>query len=278
MTAADDGSLASGALAGRTALVTGAGSPEGIGFACARALAAAGADVAVVSTTARIHERATALAAGGRRTLGLVADLTDSTQVVALVAEVSERLGRVDVLVNNAGMGAVGSPESFLQVIEMSDADWASGLHRNLTTAFLATRAVLPGMLAAGWGRVVNVASTTGPVNAMPAESAYAAGKAGMVGLTRAVAVETARSGVTCNAVAPGWIATPSSTPEEMIYGARTPVGRPGTPDEVAAVVAFLAGPSSSYLTGQCLVVDGGASVLEAVPDSFPPVPARTTT
>ena len=197
--------------------------------------------------------------------LGLVADLTDEAQGVALVGAVHETLGPVDVLVNNAGMGSIGRPEPFEPVTAMSAAAWRSGIERNLTTAFLVTRAVLPGMLERRWGRVVTVASTTGPVQANPDEAAYAAGKAGLVGLTRVLALETARSGVTANVVAPGWIATAAQTPQEAAHGRATPMRRSGTPAEVAAAVAFLASPEASYVSGHVLVVDGANSVQEGL-------------
>jgi 3-oxoacyl-[acyl-carrier protein] reductase len=244
-------------LSGRTALVTGAGSPTGIGFACARALADLGAVVHVTSTTDRVHDRAAELASGG---VGVVADLTRERDVEAMHAET----GPVDLLVNNAGMLSVTSPDVSASVVDTSLADWRTDVARNLDTAFLVTRRYLPAMVAAGFGRVVNVASTTGPVNAMPDQASYAAAKAGMVGLTRAVAVEVAGRGVTCNAVAPGWVATGSQTDEEAAHGRRSPAGRSGTPAEVAVAVAFLCSVEASYVTGHCLVVDGGNSVLEA--------------
>ncbi|MGB2838581.1 MAG: SDR family oxidoreductase [Actinomycetes bacterium] len=247
----------------RVALVTGAGSQGGIGFACARTLHEAGATVAVAATSDRIHERASEL---GGRAKGFVADLTDPVQVERLVAEVEEAFGPIDLLVNNAGMTSVTDEEAWLSISEMTHEQWRSGIARNLDTAFLVTRAVMPGMMARGFGRIVNVTSTSGTTCAMPNEASYVAGKGGMRGLTLAVAVETATSGVTCNAVAPGWIRTPSSLSQELEYGERTPMERLGEPAEIAAGVAFFCTPAASYITGQTLVVDGGNSIREANP------------
>ena len=233
-------------LDGRVALVTGAGSPDGIGYATAARLAALGANVAIVSTTRRIHERASELGV-----TGFVADA------------VQEQLGDLSVLVNNAGLASKASPEVLRPVAQLSVDEWRIEIDRNLTTTFLASRAFVAGMAERGWGRIVNISATAGPVNALPTEAAYAAAKAGVLGLTRALAMEVVADGVTVNAVAPGIIHTASSTVTELKHGLDTPMGRPGSPDEVAAAISFLCTPAASYITGQLLVIDGGNSVRE---------------
>ena len=249
---------------GRVALVTGAGGPDGIGFASARALAASGTRLVISSTTSRIFERVDELRAAGANVLGLVGDLTDPLTSSELVALALGTWDRLDVVVHNAGMTSLVDPAFSTGALEEIDAvKWHAGLARNLDTAFYVAKASLPALCASATGRMIFVASVTGPVMAMRHEPIYAAAKAGLVGLARSLALDYANRGLTVNAVAPGWIATGSQTPHEARQGLASPMGRSGTADEIAAVIEFLASTGASYLTGQCIVVDGANSIGE---------------
>lgn len=246
-------------LAGKVALVTGAA--QGIGAATARRLAAEGARVGVLDLTA---ERAGAVAGelGAERALAIGCDVADAAQVSAAVEQVTGRFGRLDVLVNNAGL----TRDNLL--FKMSEADWDLVLDVHLKGTFLLCRAAQQHMVAQRSGRIVNLSSRSALGNRGQAN--YAAAKAGIQGLTATLAIELGPFGITVNAVAPGYIDTPmtAATAERVrldpaehqrLAAERTPLGRVGQPEEVAAVVAFFASDDASYVSGQTLYVNGGA-------------------
>ena len=244
-------------LVGKKALVTGAGSANGIGFATARALRELGAEIVITSTTNRIHERAKEIGA-----TGFVVDLSKEIEVKGLVQEISS----LDILVNNAGMTSVSSPALSSEsddVATMSLDDWHRGMSRNMDTTFLVTKYLLPHLRRSKSGRIIMMSSVTGHVMAMKHQPIYAAAKAAMVGLTKSIALDEAKYGITCNAVLPGWIHTDAISDNEKANGASVPLGRGGTADEVASLVAYLASAEASYITGQAIVIDGGNSIKE---------------
>lgn len=239
-------------LKSQVALVT--GGSRGIGLAIARSLAEGGARVAVV---ARDEGRAKAAAAElpGEGHAGFAADVADPQSVNDLVSRVEQEVGAPDIVVNNAGV----TRDNLL--MRLKDEDWDAVVDTNLRGAFNLTRAVSRGMMKKKAGRIINISSVVG-VSGNKGQANYAASKAGLIGLTKAVAKELASRGILVNAVAPGYIETDMTAelPEAARDGLREQIalGRLGQPEDIAAVVRFLAGPGAGYITGQVLVVDGG--------------------
>lgn len=254
-------------LTGAKALITGAGSATGIGFVSAQLLAEMGASVYLTGASERVLQRAQELQASGETAFASCANLTDPDQAAAMVADAVDKLGGLDILVNNAGMTSVAAPQhesgEAEDAADMTIAGWRGSLSRNLDSAFYVTHSALPTLRQSSNGRIIMMSSVTGPVMAIKNDVAYATSKAGMVGFTKALAVDEAVRGITVNAVAPGWIQTDSQLESEVGHGAKTPMGRSATPAEVAAAVGWLASREASYITGQVLVVDGGNSVQE---------------
>ena len=244
-------------LDGRRALVT--GGSKGLGLVMATALAEAGADVALVSRNlAECRAAADTVArATGRRAIALEADVTRADQVDRLVTQVRENLGPVDILINNAGINVRGAAE------ELNESDWDAVVDVNLKAPFLVARRLGPDMCKRGWGRVINMGSILSVI-ALPGRAPYASAKAGLLNLTKVLALEWAGKGVTVNAICPGPFATDMNKPllndpeKYKAFVAKIPMGRWGELHEIAGAAVFLASDAASYVTGSALFVDGG--------------------
>jgi 3-oxoacyl-[acyl-carrier protein] reductase len=242
-------------LTGNAAIVT--GGARGIGRAIALALAEAGADVLITykGNAAAADAVVAEIAAKGRTGVSLKADAADPDSAAAVVAQAMERFGKVDLLVNNAGI------TRDTLIMRMSAEQWREVLDTNLSGAFYMTKAVVKEMLRAKSGRIINITSVSGQAG-NAGQANYSSAKAGMIGLTKATAREVASRGITVNAVAPGFITTEltADLPDAIKEGvkAQTPLGRFGEPQEIAAAVVYLASREASYVTGQVLGVDGG--------------------
>jgi 3-oxoacyl-[acyl-carrier protein] reductase len=241
-------------LSGRVALVTGAS--QGIGQACALKLAEGGAAVALAARNReKLEEVAAKVAAAGGKAAVFPLDVADAEQIKAVVKAAIGELGKLDILVNNAGI------TRDQLVMRMKRADWDAVINTNLTSAYLCIQQVIPGMLKQRWGRIINITSVFGQMG-QAGQANYAASKAGLIGLTMAIAREVGSRNITCNAVAPGFIATAMTDvlPDEIRESGlkAIPLGRIGTTDDVAAAVRFLASEEASYITGHVLNVNGG--------------------
>jgi 3-oxoacyl-[acyl-carrier protein] reductase len=242
-------------LSGKTALVTGASG--GIGGAIARALHAQGAEVGISGTRADALE--SLAAALGERVRVLPCNLADAAATEKLVGDTEAAFGKLDILVNNAGL------TRDTLAVRMKDEDWQTVLDVDLTAGFRLARGALRGMMKRRWGRIIGITSIVG-VTGNPGQANYAAAKAGMIGMSKALAAEVASRGITVNCVAPGFIATPmtdalNEAQHQKLLGA-IPAGRLGTAADVAVSVVFLASEEAAYVTGQTLHVNGGMAMI----------------
>lgn len=240
-------------LKGRVAIVTGGGS--GIGRACSVRLAADGAAVAVWDLNAEgAEETVAAIEKGGGRAIACVGDAADAEAVAASASRTRSMLGATTILVNNAGI------TSFCRFTDIDEQAWDRMIRVNLKGPFLCTQAVVRDMLEAGWGRIINISSSSAQTGA-PAMGHYAASKGGVIGFTKALAMEYAAQGITVNTIPPGFVDTPmlrSSPVDVDAAAAVAPMKRPGRPEDIAAACAYLASEEANYVTGQTLSVNGG--------------------
>lgn len=254
-----------GVLDGRTALITGGG--RGIGKAIALAFGQTGARVAVTArTTQELEPVVDAISEAGGEAIYVTADLSRRSSIASIVSEVERRLGPIDILVNNAGIGSSANPKP---VVEFDDDFWDLTLEVNLTAPYLLSKAVLPHMLEQQWGRIINIASINGKVPSFHG-AAYTASKHGLLGLTKTLALEVAKEGITVNAICPGPVRTVMND-KRVAYDAQrrgvsfeeqeasmTPMGKRLEPEDIAPMAVYLASESAHMVTGQAFNIDGG--------------------
>jgi 3-oxoacyl-[acyl-carrier protein] reductase len=227
-----------------------------MGFASAKRLGREGAKLIIADISKDVHSRREDLRALGYDASAFQLDITKFDAVKAMIQSVAEKHGRIDILANIAGIGPLGGTHFLKHFVDITEEDWDFQIDINLKTTFNCTKAVLPHMIKQKYGKIVNMSSVTGTMVSDPGLSAYSAAKGGVSGLTKALALEVARYGITVNAICPGWIDTGREL--ERKAGLATPMGRAGKPDEVANLVLFLASDESSYLNGHDIVIDGG--------------------
>lgn len=259
-------------LTGKIALVTGAARTRGMGFATARLFAQEGAEVNLADIDDQVMDRARELQEAGYSATAFTADLTKSDQVNEMVAQITERCGKIDILCNVAGMSVAPRPP----FLKMSEEYWDKVLAINVKTTFNCCKAVAPGMVAQKYGKIVNWSSITGTKVVYRYSAAYAASKGAIVALTKALALELGEHNITANAIVPGDIDTRSEVPWKPKDGPRDlsaltpllrpPISRPGKAEEVARLALFLSADESRFITGTEILIDGGVTIVEPFP------------
>lgn len=256
-----------GRVKDKVALITGVASPNGMGYATAKLLGSEGAILAVTDISPEVYKRADELKKLDYKVIAFKVDLTKSKDINQMVEDVLKDLGRIDILVNVAGMQprepGKKRKQTYRRFVDLTEEQWKWGIDINLHTTFNVTKAVFPGMVEQKYGKIVNVSSVTGPIVTIRGSFAYSAAKAAILGLTRALALDGAECNITVNAIGPGWINTGLREGMEDRLGPTIPMKRCGTADDCANLILFLASDESSYITGQMIIIDGGNIIQE---------------
>lgn len=252
---------------GKIAVITGVAGPKGMGYAIAKKLGSEGAALAATDISTEVYERAEEMKALGYTVAPFQVDLIKLKDVTQMTEKILEKLGRIDILINVAGAAPRSEkrkprPKRFIDVTEEA---WDKEIAINLKTTFNCTKAVYPSMMRQQYGRIVNISSTTGPIGSFQGAYAYSAAKSGILGFTRALALDGAEYGITVNAIAPGWFDTRDLDVRREDLESIIPLKRLGTSEEIANLVLFLASDESSYMTGHLIIIDGGLHIPETM-------------